>query len=108
MTHVHLQRILVIDLLTLALCIATLHGSASAGGQAEQATLRDMMRDRRAADLNQFPTDLWDAPISDEKRGNRYLQLSFHVNPSAERLLVLSRDLKLRRELYRLGARDAS
>ena len=88
------------NLLALALCIATLHGSAPARGQDGQATLRDMMRDRDAADLNQFPTDLWDAPISDEKRGKRYVHLSFHVNPSAERLLVLSRDMKLRRELY--------
>jgi hypothetical protein len=77
-----------------------LHGPASARGQDRQATLRDMMRDRGVADLNQFPTDLWDAPISDETRGKRYVHLSFHVNPSAERLLVLSRDMKLRRELY--------
>jgi hypothetical protein len=73
---------------------------ASASGQGRRQTLRDVLREDGAADLGQFPQDLLDAPIDDERRGGRYVRLSFHVNPSAERLLVLSPDMALRRELY--------
>ena len=62
--------------------------------------MRDILRESPAADLGQFPPDLLATPIDGEKRSGRYVHLSFHMNPSAERLLVLSRDLKLRRELY--------
>jgi hypothetical protein len=59
-----------------------------------------MLRENRVDDLGEFPPDLLDAPIDDEKRSGRYIRLSFHMNPSAERLLVLSSDMNLRRELY--------
>ena len=82
----------------LVVCIALL-GWSSAGGQGRRPTLRDMLRENPAADLGQFPQDLLDTPIDDEKRSVRYVHLSFHMSPSAERLLVLSRDMKVQREL---------
>ena len=50
----------------LAVCVATLLGSASAHGQGRHPTLRDMLRESPSADLSQFPRDLLDAPIDDE------------------------------------------
>lgn len=84
----------------LVVCVATSLALVSARGQSRRPTLRDMLRENRVADLGQFPQDLLDAPIDGETRSGRYVHLSFHMNPSAERLLVLSRDMKLRRELY--------
>jgi len=82
------------------LTCATLLGWTSGRDQGKAPTLREMLREKPTADPGQFPQDLLDRPIHEEKRGKRYVQLSFHESPSAQRLLVLSRDLKLRRELY--------
>ena len=77
-------------------------GLESAAGQAQPAaiTLRDLLHANNVNDLRQYPQDLLDAPITDEKRTLRFVHLGFHINPSAERLLVLSRDLKFQKELY--------
>jgi hypothetical protein len=84
----------------LVICIASLLGWAAPRGQVRRPTLRDMLRENHVDDLAEFPTDLLDVPIDDEKRGRQYVRLSFHMNPSAERLLVLSLDMKLRQELH--------
>src|SRR5262245_61948310 len=84
----------------LLMCITS--GLDSAAGQSQRAstTLRDLLRANNINDLREYPKDLLDAPITDEKRTLRFIHLGFHINPSAERLVVLSRDLKFQKELY--------
>ena len=81
-------------------CMLGLLGWVAASGQVTSRTLREMLREHGVTDVARFPKDLLDAPIHDERRGGRYVRVSFHLNPSAERLLVLSADMKLLRELY--------
>jgi len=61
--------------------------------------------DRKSGRWRHSVIDLNDAAgtgnsILDLKRTPRYIYLESHINPSASRLIVLSRDLKLRRALY--------
>lgn len=87
----------------LAVCLACalgLLGWVTPPGQVKPRTLREMLREHGVTDVRSFPQDLLDAPIHDEKRGGRYVRVSFHMSPSAERLLVLSPDMKLVRELF--------
>jgi hypothetical protein len=92
-----IRRVLSAILLT-----SIMSGLGSAAGQAERVptTLRDLLHANNVNDLRQYPKDLLDAPITDQKRTPRFIHLGFHINPSAERLVVLSRDLKFQKELY--------
>jgi hypothetical protein len=89
-------------LLSAILLASVTSGLESAADQAERVpiTLRDLLHANNVNDLRKYPQDLLDAPITDEKRTPRFIHLGFHINPSAERLLVLSRDLKFQKELY--------
>src|SRR5262245_3086520 len=89
-------------LLSAILLISMTSGRESAAGQAERAptTLRDLLHANNVNDLRLYPQDLLDAPITDEKRTLRFVHLGFHINPSAERLLILSSDLRFQKELY--------
>ena len=50
--------------------------------------------------LDSFPDAFLDAPIPEPKPGRRYVVIGLHINPSAERFLVLSADFKLVHDLY--------
>jgi hypothetical protein len=66
----------------------------------QRPTFREVLTDAPGASgLENFRDEFLDSRVPDPKPGRKLVLASVHINPSAERLLVISSDFKLVREL---------
>ena len=77
----------------LGLLLFNVHGAAQ-----QRPTFREILAGE--ADIDDFDDQFLDSRFPPPEPGRSYVLVGLHINPSAERLLVFSRDFKLVRELY--------
>jgi hypothetical protein len=66
----------------------------------KRPTFREVVTDAPGStDLEDFPDEFLDSRVPYPKPGRKFVLARVHINPSAERLLVISRDLKLVAEI---------
>ena len=53
-----------------------------------------------AADVDSFRDEFLNQPLPDPKPGRQFILVGQHINPSAEQLLVFSKDFMFVRQLY--------
>jgi len=70
-----------------------------AAPQNEQHTVREALAASGIADLRSYFEHCLDLKVAPTPNG-QYLRAACHINPSAEQLVIFSKDLKLVRELY--------
>jgi hypothetical protein len=63
-------------------------------------TVREVLVAAGIKELALYPDNLLSTRLTDDLRKGQYFHLAYHINPSAEGLLIFSNDKRLIRELY--------